>query len=125
MPTSKTVEPATDVNALLMKQLDLIDQQEFTLGQDNEATDAFPDAAITFNSFNSSQLGVKIQLNDLRISEYHRNNGFTKSSFKLDFLDLGNLTKVMKKFKSRMREVYLDQNMTIPTLRVTEGLLNI
>ena len=27
--------------------------------------------------------------------------------------------------KSRMREVYLDQNMTIPTLKVTEGILNL
>ena len=95
------------------------------LGQDNEATDGYPDAALTFKNFNSSALDVRIQINDHRISEYHRNNGFTKSSFRLDFVDLGNLTKTFKKMKSRLREVYLDQNMTVPSLKITEGVMNL
>jgi hypothetical protein len=68
---------------------------------------------------------VKIQLNDNRISEYHRNNGFAKAAFKLDFIDLGNMTEAIKKMKSQLRKTYFANNMTIPTLKITDGILKI
>lgn len=61
----------------------------------------------------------------MRISEYHRNNGFTKKAFRLDFIDLGNITQMIKKMKSKVRKAYYSKNMTIPTLKVTEGLLSL
>ena len=75
-----------------MSKLNLIDELEFTLGEENKASEEYPDAALTFKNYNSTELDVKMQINDLRISEYHRNNGFTKKAFRLDFIDLGNMT---------------------------------
>ena len=114
-----------DVNNYLMQTLDSIDQLEFTMGKENKASEKYPDAVLTFKEFNSSAVDIKMQINDLRISEYHRNNGFAKSAFKLDFIDLGNMTEIIKKMKSKFRKTYFQQNMTIPTLKITEGLLNL
>lgn len=114
-----------EMNEHLMKKLDTLDQLEFTLGEENKASEEYPDAAMTFRNYNSTELDVKLQINDLRISEYHRNNGFTKRAFKLDFIDLGNMTQMIKKMKSNIRKTYFARNMTIPTLRITEGLLNL
>jgi hypothetical protein len=108
-----------------MDRLDKIDMLEFTIGEENEASEAYPDAALTFKNVNSTELDVKIQLNDIRIMEYHRNNGFAKKAFKLDFIDLGNMTQMIKKMKSKLRKTYLGRNMTIPSIKITEGFLSI
>lgn len=40
-----------------------------------------PDGALTFYEASKDNLTFKIQINDLRIPEYHRNNGITKLKF--------------------------------------------
>lgn len=42
-----------------------------------------PDGAITFHNANEDYLNVTIQVNDLRVPEYHRANGITKVFFKV------------------------------------------
>jgi ABC-type multidrug transport system ATPase subunit len=59
-----------------------------------------PDGAITFYNASDTNLTFKIQINDLRIPEYHRNNGVTKFSVPDPSL-----------------------NRSVPTLRVPDGQL--
>lgn len=40
--------------------------------------DSLPDGAVVFYTANNESLVYKLQINDLRITEYHRNNGVTK-----------------------------------------------
>jgi hypothetical protein len=60
-----------------------IDNGQFTIGQDIKENVYLPDGAITFLAVNKEKLSVKLQINDISISEYHRNNGFSKIAFKI------------------------------------------
>ena len=42
----------------------------------NEGLDILPDGALTFYEANSKNLTFKLQINDLRIPEYHRFNNY-------------------------------------------------
>ena len=41
-----------------------------------------PDGAVTFHNASEKFLNYTVQVNDIRIHEYHRNNGVTKISYK-------------------------------------------
>lgn len=41
-----------------------------------------PDGAVKFYEANDKKLSFTLQINDLRIPEYHRNNGITKITYK-------------------------------------------
>lgn len=41
-----------------------------------------PDGAITFNKASERAINLTIQVNDLRLHEYHRSNGVTKIKYR-------------------------------------------
>jgi hypothetical protein len=109
-----------------------------------------PDGAIFFEEETRKKLKMKFQINDLRMSEYHRNNGFTKLSIRiptnlgaeLSSLVDGNstaataenpedsgqnaLTKLSAKINAKLKsKIGGGENITWPTLVITDALVNL
>jgi hypothetical protein len=43
-----------------------------------------PDGTLYFREISSNSISLRLQINDMYLSEYHANNGITKITFKLD-----------------------------------------
>ena len=65
---------ATDVtiNEQLFKSLVLLNDKPFEDDKDNEGLEEVPDGAITFFEANDLELRYRLQINDVRLLEYHR-----------------------------------------------------
>lgn len=68
----------TSINEQLYQTIKLLNSQQFYFKQDIKGMDSLPDGAVVFYTANNESLVYKLQINDLRITEYHRNNGVTK-----------------------------------------------
>lgn len=64
------------------------------------------------NQMKVSRAGVVIGVNDHRVMEYHRNNGFTKVSYKLGDM----LGKIKKRVLLQKFDELHEKSMTIPVL---------
>ena len=114
-----------------------MDKQPFLIGKDQQGGDVLPDGGITFIEENRKGVSVNLQVNDLRLSEYHRTNGVTKLSFRIDTISdfiLNKKKKVDEKnaFAQRIaeetkkfRESKMGENAGWPTLTITEALMNL
>jgi len=89
------------INEQMFESLQEINSQAFDDDVDTAGLDILPDGAITFYEANDKSLSYKLQINDVRLAEYHRGNGVSK--------------------------IYLQQNSKSEkirnTLRVTDGQL--
>ncbi|EGR34219.1 hypothetical protein IMG5_020170 [Ichthyophthirius multifiliis] len=66
------------INEDIYNSLFYLNNVPYKRGSDLESLDILPDGAIQFSEASKDKLKYKIQINDLRIPEYHRNNGVTK-----------------------------------------------
>ncbi len=62
---------------------------------DTPGNEYLADGAITFNNASDTKLDIKLQVNDVRLNEYHRNNGFTKIKPKMKTVTGSTDTKLM------------------------------
>jgi len=53
------------------------------MGETVKGIEKLPDAGIYWKEFTDDKISVDIQINDLILTEYHRDNGFSKVSFKI------------------------------------------
>lgn len=66
MPENKSI------NHQIYENLLFLNNQTFEPRKDNAGLDVLPDGAVTFYEANKRNLSAKIQINDLRLPEYHR-----------------------------------------------------
>lgn len=66
------------INQQIYEGLQYINLQPFDDDVDTPGLEVIPDGAITFSEANDKNLSFKIQINDVRLPEYHRGNGVTK-----------------------------------------------
>lgn len=59
-----------------------MNSQPYRRFEDLMGLEILPDGAIKFYEANDEKLSFTLQINDLRIHEYHRNNGITKITYK-------------------------------------------
>ena len=71
------------------------------MGHDLDNLYYIPDGAVVFSQASEKKLDYRVQINDLRLPDYHRNNGVTKFMVK----------------NSKVKE----KEMLIPYMRVSEG----
>ena len=96
------VESKNNLNTELFSILDDLNKVDFTSGVEVEGLDKLPDAAINVRSLQTDNISLQIQINDHLYSEFHRDNGFTKQSFKIP-RNLGmNITDSTKKMKEKL-----------------------
>ena len=81
VPFSKSTN--LPINHFLYTKLSQIDENPLYFGEEIKDLDLLPDAAFTFNQISEQRIDVDLHVNDLLFSEYHRNNGFSKFSFRL------------------------------------------
>lgn len=74
--------PKKSINRDIYEQVLYLNTMPFQRGADMENLYLIPDGAITFHGASETMLNYTIQINDLRLHEYHRNNGITKISYK-------------------------------------------
>jgi len=72
-----------DVNEDIYEALEYLDRYPISLGKEIEELERIPDAALVFNEYLVDKLDVVVQINDLLFNEFHRDNGFSKLSFKM------------------------------------------
>lgn len=77
---------SSDINPYVSEQIRKANQAKLLPGRDVEDVEVFPDGAIHFRQASEMRFSAKIQLNDMPIAEYHINNGFTKSTYRLSDL---------------------------------------
>ena len=76
-------ETAEDVNKQIFDKFIYLQSVPFRIGHQMDGLDSIPDAGLTFNEYTKNALNVDIQVNDLLFLEYHRDNGFSKISFRV------------------------------------------
>lgn len=67
---------AENVNEMLMKKIKQADVEAFERGNDLKTNLA--DGFVKFKHLNNSSLNATYGINDLRLPQYHKNNGLTK-----------------------------------------------
>lgn len=67
----------------MFNAIKFLNTQPFKLFHEIPGLEALPDGAFYFEEVNKDKIKVRIQVNDLRINEYHRLNGFTKIMFNI------------------------------------------
>ena len=70
------------INGDIVKSIKVLDKQEYTLGEDLASNEHMPDGSITFFEQSKDGIRINVQINDLKLPEYHRNNGITKFAFR-------------------------------------------
>lgn len=68
-----------DLSAAISK----LNQQAYKFGKEVESVGEIPDGCILFKDIDADIVDVRLMINDMPLTEYHSNNGVTKSSFKL------------------------------------------
>lgn len=79
-----------------------------------------PDATIYFRESTSQVFNAKLQVNDMILAEYHKNNAFTKISFKM--------SKLLKAAADKWRPIQKErknEDITWPLLRITEAYMKV
>ena len=59
----------------------MLNNEPYVKGQDMEGLAYLPDGAIKFYEASTSSLIYRIQINDVRVFDYHRSNGITKLKY--------------------------------------------
>lgn len=81
---------------------------------------------IDVKKLDSKHFDFNIQINDIAMMEYHRDNGFTRISFKIYDPDrFTNKNTIKEKSINKAMEFFKLSNTTIPMITPTEGILNI
>ncbi len=124
---------STNVNQEIYESLEYLDRYPISLGQEIEELDRIPDGAVVFNDYRKDGLDMVVQVNDLLFNEFHRDNGFSKLSFKMpgkgfnffkelrdDYLPSSLNTKSVDNGLQRLSE-YFNGNLTIDTKQVVSN----
>ena len=82
-PVPYFIETRSNLNDNLSSVLEVLNAKNITAGEEVEGLDQLPDAGITIKALNKHKIDVDLQINDNLFIEFHRNNGFTKQSFKI------------------------------------------
>lgn len=86
-PVEKSVpyfeETHRDLNKDILRILDELNNKNISAGVEVHGLEKLPDAGVAIKDLSRRKIGVDIQINDHLYIEYHRNNGFTKQSFKI------------------------------------------
>lgn len=67
----------------LSETIDKLNKQEYKFGREVSSVGEIPDGSVLFKDLDSDLIDIRLMVNDMPLSEYHSNNGITKSSFKL------------------------------------------
>ena len=73
-----------NINQKIMDSINVVDRNRIDYGKPINGTDDIPDGVFRFNHVGKDSLNVTVQAFDNRQIMYHRSNGFTLSSYKLD-----------------------------------------
>jgi hypothetical protein len=66
---------------MMFEELLELNRKPFTRFRDLPGLDILPDGAVTFYEASPDNLTMRLQINDIRIPEYHRTNAITKMKF--------------------------------------------
>ena len=131
----------SDLNSFLYAQMEMMDQNDMKIGEALEDADLLPDAAIDVRKISRELVSLDLQVNDLIFPEYHRDNGFTKLSFKTprSGLNLFNQTKTLAaelfskekeeqpephRRRKGLKAVFKDSSATFPMVVTTDGFMS-
>ena len=68
----------------LVQHIKELNTQPYAFGMPTKGLEKVPDGAVFFKDIDTKVIDVKLMINDMRLTEYHLNNGVTKISFKLN-----------------------------------------
>ncbi|CAD8183724.1 unnamed protein product [Paramecium octaurelia] len=71
-------QPNSTINQDIYHQIEYLHTVPFVRGSDLQDLYLIPDGAYTFFEANEKKINMSIQVNDIRLHEYHRSNGITK-----------------------------------------------
>ena len=77
-PYFSRAKDGTDTNQDLLNELNHLNTLAYIPFEDIKYGDNFPDGAITFYDANPKNFSYRLQINDVKKTEYHRSNGVTK-----------------------------------------------
>ena len=143
----------TNVNSEIFKTMKYLNQFQVKINEEIQDIDLLPDAGLTIKSLSNKKIDICIQMNDLLFTEFHRDNGFSKMSFKIINPEIESFFKTNKNLKKylnntelinkeliqktskeiynktlskieRIKKTFNTENATFPTVTATEGILN-
>ena len=143
----------TGVNSEIFKTMKYLNSFQLKVNEEVQEIELLPDAGLSISSLSQNKIEISIQMNDLLFTEFHRDNGFSKMSFKIpkpeiqNFFDTGeNLKKYLNNTElinkeliqktseqiynktlskiERIKKTLNTENSTFPTVTATEGILN-
>ena len=119
VPYIQKIDDSMTSNELVVQRMrEMEDKYPMKFGREREGLDRVPDALIDFREISRDKLSFKIQINDNYYIEYHRNNGFTKTSFKIPEKSMMDKFKEMFDQPQSIRKL-LDQEGRLEQLRDT------
>lgn len=83
-------------NVRISKVVEEINALDLVPGSDMPGTADIPDAVIGVRTLDPRNVSLKLQVNDMLLSEYHTSNGFTKTAFRLNLIQQGRSKQVAK-----------------------------
>lgn len=89
-----------------------LNKQKYTYGMPTNTLENIPDGAVFIKEVERDHINLKLMINDMRLIEYHLNNGITKHGYKLSEL-------LRKKFEEKfgsLRQTLKNQNATFPVV---------
>lgn len=105
-------ETENDINDQIFDKFVYLQSVPLRIGRQMDGLDSIPDAGLTFNEYTKDKLNLDIQINDLLFLEYHRDNGFSKISFRIPgegFKFLRNFNKTLE--NEPTQELTLNQKL--------------
>lgn len=95
-PVYKTGQDIAHENSRIYSVVVGINKLDLIPGSDMPGTKDVPDAVIGIRRMSTTNTSLKLQVNDMLLSEYHTANGFTKTSFRLNLVQRSRSKQVAK-----------------------------
>lgn len=87
-----------------------LNKQPYNYGTPTAGMEKIPDGAIYFKNIDADLFDIRLMINDMRLMEYHLNNGLTKQSFKLNELLIKKMDDELGGIRNRLK----NQNASFP-----------
>ena len=117
VPYIQEVDGARKSNDIVVERMSRMESEyPMKFGRERGGLDQLPDVLVDFDQISRKRLAFLIQINDSLYIEYHRNNGFTKTLFKIPEKSLMDKFKEMFEKKDVVKHL-LDNDGRIKKLR--------
>jgi hypothetical protein len=87
-----------------------LNRQPYLYGTPTKGLENIPDGAIFLKEVASHRIDLKLMINDMRLMEYHLNNGVTKHSYKLSEFIIKKMNDTIGSYRKSLK----NQNATFP-----------